>query len=69
MQYAHKVRKEREKMKITIEAESKEITDFVISLQSWRVAKKTVDLFPKNFNSTLAEAIRRASKHNETEET
>lgn len=56
-------------MKITIEAESKEITDFVISLQSWRVAKKTVDLFPKNFNSTLAEAIRRASKHNETEET
>lgn len=45
-------------MKITIEADYKEIADLVLKLQNRQIVKKTVELYPKNSGSTFAEAIR-----------
>ena len=47
-------------MKITIEAESKEIADLVLNLQNRQSAEKTVEveLYPKKLSSTRVEAIR-----------
>ena len=49
-----------EKMKITIEADSKEIADLVLKLQNRHIGEKEVELYPnpKDLVPTLAEAIR-----------
>ncbi len=61
MQYLlHKTRKERDKLKIIIEADSKEIADLVLKLQNRHIEEKEVELYPnpKDLVSTLAESIR-----------
>lgn len=54
-------------MKLTIEAESKEIADLVLRLQNRQEVTKTVNLYPEGFDSTLIEVVRRRLKHNENE--
>ncbi len=56
----HKTRKERDKLKIIIEADSKEIADLVLKLQNRHIEEKEVELYPnpKDLVSTLAESIR-----------
>ncbi len=51
-------------MKLTIEAESKEIADLVLKLQNRQDVKKTVNLYPDGSNSTHAEAIRGMHENN-----
>lgn len=54
-----KMQKESEKMKITIETNSKEIADLVLKLQNRHIEEKEVELYnPKDLVPTLAEAIR-----------
>lgn len=55
-----KMQKESEKMKITIETNSKEIADLVLKLQNRHIEEKEVELYPnpKDLVSTLAETIR-----------
>lgn len=53
-----KTRKERDKLKIIIEADSKEIADLVLKLQNRHIEEKEVELYPNNSYSTLTETIR-----------